>query len=84
MDFNALFSLLKGKNAGALKEILSEDGSRRAISNTLSQEDAKVALEKAKSGDVNSAKALISMLMSTPEGKALVSKLLSTLGGKNG
>lgn len=79
MDF---LNLLKGKNADAVKALLSDERSRVAISKALSQKEALTALEEAGAGNPEKAKVLLEKLISTPEGKILIAQLISTLGGK--
>ncbi|MBR5478701.1 MAG: hypothetical protein IKU84_00820 [Clostridia bacterium] len=81
MDFDAVLNMLKSKNAGALKAILADDTSRRALCRIFTEEDAKSALENVRRGDTSHAKILFDRLCATPEGKALVAKLLAGLGG---
>ncbi len=81
MDYNAILNLLKGKNIGALKGILTNDDSRRALSQVLSEGDAKKALSDAQNGDTRAAQILLERLVATPDGKALIARLLTSLGG---
>lgn len=69
------------RSAENLKNILETEDGRQIAEDVTSQFSGQIdrAIEAAKSGNVNAAKAEISKIMSNPKGAALVSKIISMM-----